>query len=750
MEEVLEFSALPSSGIEPTVLLEAIGKHNFALVYQLSEGRTCLYVDDGLGQFAKTLPDMIPGLCLTQCTFSLTDTRWRLLSLYKNQDPKGLKTIEDILSHYFNKTIIVLFTLPGAEEADRFKSMLERLLSNRETKATSSISPGIFGGRPNLSLHTDVYKDSEERALLLSLLGDLSDTVLSAGPLFKIWFAIPANDKYLREQIVNRNILMQELELSADQIASLVSRAAAGDAFIYGKRYASSVLEICGAKRLTYPVRTFLGSQATRGGVVLGNYAPNGVSASHSEVRMDKSSLNLGFVISGLPGSGKTRETMALLHGILANGASEQTKVAVISPTNEWDLFAFAHGMNIVAANKDGIPINFFSCDGRASREKFYEDLALLISTASNSGPYKNPMEKCLLNAFRIAYSDGNSPNPTRVYSEIEKSIIRLHGRETNAGVRYTKHGENILAALENLRHILSRVEYSVTGGAHIRDLLSKGLIFNLSAVSNNTKPYMYALVLNQLYSIADTFDTDGDDKLRMLICVEEAQTIFGGSDRKDNAATEDLIRRIQDFRKRGVGIMLITHNVNDVEPGIRRICQNRMYFKQAPDMAAAAAKELVFTYSTSEDIASKLKHLDSRIAAVDFVRREGPDKVGGDSIFLRTIDYMPPPSFTGGPACRSKISVRWQVGRISMHVRITDGRQKHIHTPASLELIFLGQAVSESAINGAECIFRGVLEDRSYTVRVLSENGKQISSCTFQSKREILLTIRDDGCRIL
>src|SRR5208283_5029781 len=140
---------------------------------------------------------------------------------------------------------------------------------------------------------------------------------------------------------------------------------------------------------------------------------------------------------------------------------------------------------------------------------------------------------------------------PVDVYNAIEDSIIELHAKRTNSGAKYTKHGENIRSALENLRGILNRPEFSVSRGIKIEDLIGGGVVFNISNTSGVTKAYLYALILNQVYAITSGFDANGDSELRLLVCLEEAQTMFGN---KDSAAVQDIKQRIQDFRRQGIG----------------------------------------------------------------------------------------------------------------------------------------------------------------------------------------------------
>ncbi|EQD45973.1 hypothetical protein B2A_09061, partial [mine drainage metagenome] len=201
----------------------------------------------------------------------------------------------------------------------------------------------------------------------------------------------------------------------------------------------------------------------------------------------------------------------------------------------------------------------------------------------SNAGPYRNSIEKVLLSAFNKSYKDTKDPDPNTVYSNIELAVIEQHAKVTNTSIKYTKHGENIKAALQNLRLIISRPEFAYNNGIDFRSIIERGAVFDLSNVSNNMKPFFYALILNQIYGFAESFDIYGDSKLRMLICLEEAQVVF--SNDAESAANQDLENRVQNFRKKGIGLFLITHNATDISPRIRRLLQFKMYFRQSADV---------------------------------------------------------------------------------------------------------------------------------------------------------------------
>ena len=488
-----------------------------------------------------------------------------------------------------------------------------------------------------------------------------------------------------------------------------------------------------------------------RSGIAVGTFMKDGAVDTPLDIKIEPSTINLGFIITGLPGSGKTTEAMAIIDTLL--NEKNRPRVVVITPTTEWDKFAISHGMYLIKLYDDKTPINLFRKPPCINREKFYESLATVLSSASNAGPYQNPMEKCMLNAFRKIYAKEEEPDPVAVYEEIENSIIELHAKRTNTGVKYTKHGENIRSALENLRSILCRPEFSVQSGIKIEDLLSSGVIYNISSASGTTRAYLYALLLNQIYAITSSLDAKGDGELRLLVCLEEAQTMFSD---KDSAAVVDIKQRIQDFRRQGVGLMILTHNVNDIDSGVRRLCQLKLYLKQASDVAVVASKDLVFTYANEDDVTLKLKLLDSRIGAFSYITKSGLEKMTQDTIFIRTKEY-------NNKSDKSyenpldlllknnlfKLSCKLDV---IVHIAVDRTNENACRIAASmctLKFRYLGEVIAEHSIEMNRDIIQPLFEGKTYKIQILDKKGKTMKEFDLKVKDKIFITVSEDRINI-
>lgn len=743
---LFEVRAISNQGMDKRKFIEAMGKREFAIIHNLENGKLYIYFqeDDIVNKFM--LLNNLPGFDIAEKQMEINIADAHVMSLYKSSESE-IKPIKDIISPQNAAGIVMLFFVPATDsEIEIFKNDIERQLSEGKTKTTSSATESFFSGkRVNTSAHMDIFERTDERKLLISILEDIDSTILSGNSVYKLFFAVDKDKQNsISKALLERHILLHEELIKTKGLDQLFDVLRPKKSILYGISHITNFMEIY-ANRLNYVIETF--SESAKGDIKIGTYLKDGVYNTNNEIGIEKSVFNLGFVLSGLPGTGKTSEAMSIIGQIIRSEPSK-TKIAIISPTDEWNDFALAHGLHLISINNDSLPINFFSCPN-SNVDKFCEDLALLISAASNSGPYQNPMEKCLLNAFKRTYRKSPSPNPSRVYNNIEESIIKLHGKISNVGVRYTKHGENIKAALENLRIILNRAEYSITDGIQISSLLDSGIVFDLSHVSNNIKPYIYALLLNQLYSIAGEFDVYGDDSLRLLIGIEEAQIIFSMNDRKESAAAKDLEKRIQDFRKKGVGIMLVVHSISDIDVSIRRLCQNKLYLKQAPDIAGIAAKDLVFTYSDMDNVIMKLKHLNSRIGAFDFIRKIGNEKISSDSIFVRTSDYNLKrfDANTKGLYERKRIEVK-KDDRIKSEFTLLDIRKKgdNLKRISSARIIYLGEIIDSQEIEENKFVVNDLLEGREYILELLGESNRQFYRHKFIAREKIDLLLNNKG----
>ncbi len=706
------------------MMIEALGNSSFAVLYDLNLNRTMLWLPDDKSDLNLSLAASIPGFQaeIDATPIQISGKKLRALSFYRN-DEEDTDILHDLFTQKKGPHFVsIAFINVGGKETERAKLYAEALLSSkgmRETRSTSNWPNSLLGSS---SIHRELYKDSEELIIAKGILNSINDSALKNNLFYKPFLILEADNPNLETYLRNKFTVLSESGIDAESFPRLIEKLSKAKAFPYGSRCCSQFMRIYMARRARI-VESGMSTSANSG-VPIGKLMINGASESARDVCVDPQTLNLGFLINGLPGSGKTMEAMHVIDRIIN---SSKCPSFVIAPSEEWDGFAISHGMNLIRLFSDELPINFFRCPPIAEKERFYQDLAVVLASATGAGPFRRPMEKCMLNAFRRAYQSTAEPDPIDVYHEIEESIISLHGKRTNVGIKYTKHGENIRAALESLRIILNSPNYSKKESIKFEELLVGGAVFDMSASSTATRSFLYALILNQLYAITSSFDTKGDEELRMLICVEEAQIIFK---EESSPAVEDLKQRIQDFRKRGIGLMLMAHNVNDIELGIRRLCQTRLYMKQAADSAYQAAKELIFPDVEPDKVVEKLKLLDSRIGALNFIVRKGKEKIQEESIFIKTE------AFESQNGNFTKLA-RTNISEITSEIRLTfaDGFE---NSNSNVDVRYLNESVLRFAVSGQVRV--KLVKDRKYIFRLINEKGKTSSETQITAKQKLSL----------
>ena len=654
--------AVPNSGINPIAIMQAIGEIPFSIIHDFSKRRTSmLFYSSETERKVSIIKKLVPGLSLVRSDYGAAEkSSIRAVCVYATPALQGF--MADIFS-YINESQLAVYFIPSdGAEINSKKANLAKMLSRIEEKGTSSISGSFFGKQINTSLHTGNYNNREEVEMLRNILDSLESSILNGWPAYKVYLCFNPLDKYIGEYLKSRYAILDEFEISYKDTANILKILKARNSLPLGIQYSKNFLAFP-SSAINYVTHSAPPVQSE--GIPIGEYMGAGVLRTGLHVRIEPSAFNLGCIVTGMPGTGKTSAVMNILSEI---SKTPETKVVVISPTKEWRRFSGLSSSNVLSIGESLLGINLFRCPTGSQLEKFYENLAMVISHASAAGPYQKPLEKCLLDAFEKFKNDSN-PDPLGVYNSIEESVIRLHGKRTNTGVKYTKHGENINSAVEDLRMILRKPQFRSKSDTDFGSLIEHGAVLDISSAGPIEMPYLYALILNQLYSIVDAMDENGEDRLRLVICLEEAQLIFGDRSKENDAALRDIKNRIQDFRKKGVGMILITHNISEINQSIRSMCQIKAYFKQAPSEAERAASDLVFSLSEKDSLITSLTHLEKRVFALNYISKSGGTIRTPDSIFVRSLDEKMPAVPHDYPAKGVMQTVQLEKVRMRIHV---------------------------------------------------------------------------------
>lgn len=712
--ESYRFSSVPSD-LNTRQFLDSLLGRPFILCHDLMRRETQLIFE----KRENAIDCGRTSIELERIDLDVQERQFKLLTFYSMPSKQGE---DDGLAHPFTDVYSVLgdlrarlfitFMPASGAMIQRMKDDVEGRLSRMDIRSTKQAGRGLFGG--GATTHSDLYYDSDDRRLLSSMLGMLNDVTLSNCASYRVGIIIERNQfaDVLMRYIKLKALVMDECDVKMEQFGDVFRTINQRNFIPFSYAAASSLVDVSERVRRIGTVSTRI--QETSGDIAIGTYLDNAVGSTKESVALDQRAFNLGTLITGLPGTGKSTTAMSIVKQI---AEKERPRLVVISPNEEWNGFGRAKGLEIINPYTSDVRINFFGCCSDINIAQFYENLAMLMASASNAGPYRNSIEKCLLAAFPKIYGTTRNPDPQTVYEQIEEEIIEQHAKRTNTSVRYTKHGENVRAALEDLRLILMKPQFAYRDGVDFGEIMRKGVIFDLSSVSNKMKPLFYALILNQVYSISDTLDLHGDSELRLLICIEEAQLIFGSEEL--SAATLDLGQRIQNFRKKGIALLLVTHNATSINLDIRRLCQNKLYFRQSSDVARYAANDLMFEEAIYSKVIDKLKTLEQFTCALTYFNVSGKRKVPESTIFVQTLPYF----------CEESEQKKQRRKRKSMLTAMSIKLIGPLGLPlenSRIELYYLGEKLFSGLTDSSGTVrFENALRGRRYRAVVIGEKRR-------------------------
>lgn len=727
--KVFEIETVPEK-FDTELFLDSMLGLQFMLIHRFKESRSFIVSEDC--RIGERLSYAVLGMRLKNLqNYELQVQNPKALIAFDTRDIKEkecpiLDNIHRVLEG--SSSDLILSFVPSSERDIRtLKEQVEELASSDKIRISKNFGDKRFG-EDSGSAQSELYYDSGRRRVTLAVLNNLNDIIVKNGVGYRSNLILTDGDNSsLENYLLSKMLVLGEKKLRSSTLKEIWNEVRNCDSFPISYRNAEFLINFPEKTRRLKVINTEINKDSKNtDSISLGSYVEGSVREDSREIKIDPSTLNLGTLITGLPGTGKTFAAMNILDQLKGSGSH----ITIIAPTEEWGAFANKIGIRVLKFHDEDFKINFFRCENTRNKEKFYENLAMLLAHASNAGPYKNSMEKCLLSAFSKIYSETLDPDPNYVYEKIEEMIIENHGKRNNTGVRYSKHGENIRAALQNLRLILLKPQFAYNNGLELFKIIREGMVFDISGISNSMKPFFYALTLNQIYSFADLIDEKGNDELRMVICLEEAQLIFDSDEQ--SAAMLDLRQRIQDFRKKGIGVMLITHSVTDINLRIRRLCQNKIYFRQSADSVKYAANDLIFEGSETEELEERLKMLEYRICVVNYVSSEDKIKKPEKSLFLKIPEY-----FLKKEDSNPKMHqvIKRKITRINL---IKDREYfKGIRTP--IEIKYLGEPImSVFADENGQILIENLLEQKKYKMVIPGKTKKSTRIFDFYG-----------GCRI-
>ena len=531
--------------------------------------------------------------------------------------PRCRMEAELIFSEFFSSfrkkdcKILVSFIPARMEDLDHERASYEKKLSKEHARSTErgSQHPGIAFGTSCFSTSASrlVSEGTDETQLAAEIVSMCNNAKNLNDGVFRVSVAGWGKDSgHLRGHLLSKLLhIEEEIDRDCGIERCLPQEKPVGE--IMSGRYASKFISLsseCAEEKIVIDLPP-LPSDVLMKGAPLGHELVCGVDDCSREISFCYSSLNRHCSITGQQGTGKTTLAISLTLPILL----DNKPVVVITPSSEWSRLGTANE-KILLVDMASAPMNPMRCPEGVPVDVFYQNLALQISNTMHAGPYTIPLRRTLLRAFRELYATTREPSLEEACVKIHDAVRDAYGSANRNSIRFDKYGQNLSASLENLEELMQKGNFN-RQGIRIEDCIARGAVFDLSGVSKLLRPLVYSFLLTQLFSYAgQKFDEFGENDFRLLLVLEEAHLIFKKQSNDDGSreVVEELENELGAFRKRGIGLMFITHYSDQLSEGIWRHAQNHIVFKQDSIGARLSIDQLAFDRSNHTAAAAQAK----------------------------------------------------------------------------------------------------------------------------------------------
>ena len=317
--EFYRISAVPGNGYDSGKIFDFIGRESFTLVYDLEQNASFIGLKKaGCNETRETIERGVAGLRLSHCECKrLAEPRnLSAFSVYRLLGKEGNPLFYDLFDLAGREGFLaVLFLYSEIDGTMRAKRYLEKALSSKTVRETDSSLREYFGSRVNSSAQRDIYHGSEELLMLNRLLESMNNAVLGNGLAYNIFLLACKESGPVLEYIRSHFLILNEYELGRMDACSAIEPLSRRNSLPYGVDYSKEFLRFYGSCSVNRSLPTV--TPQSEDGICIGTFVKDGVAETGNVVNIDPATLNLGFVITGLPGSGKTREAMSVIDLIL-------------------------------------------------------------------------------------------------------------------------------------------------------------------------------------------------------------------------------------------------------------------------------------------------------------------------------------------------------------------------------------------------------------------------------------------------
>ncbi len=584
----------------------------FSLTYDFEKNKTLFLTANIKSENVQALQDAWPGLTFKpkeneelELTSAFRLDGFPFQQAYSVKDPQGITQpehsqkptarFETLFSALNGKNchLTIGFQPVSTSELEKERAQFEKILSIDSSSRQGATHDAIMAKNHSHATTTAIVEKTDQTRIAAEIVTMINDAKTQNDAINRVSIYGTGPDAPLLKKMLETRYMTHEEKLRDVQKARFKLPLPHGE--IMSGQYAAEFIHFDPAHAKTQtaiPLETIT-KDALNTGILLGKELKNAIKPTERTIHLHPDALMLHGLITGLNGMGKT----TLAHQIASDCLKNNVPVITFSPDKEWTRLARSSPNLYIIPLYDSVPFNLVRCPDNTPVQQYYQNLALWLGKAMNAGPYTQPLIKTMLAAFTELYRKKPEPTLEEVYDAIEEATESAFGIRLASGeFKMDKYGHNIKSSLENLRQILLKQNYQAKKGVKIEDCIKNGAVFDASEVSELLKPLFYAFLYSQIFSYVLKNYDEKARHLRLLLCMEEAHLVFKNDEEHEaKHLTQDLENKLGLLRKRGIGLLFITHFSDQLNESIQRYTQNKISFRQDSHSIDQTIKDLAF-----------------------------------------------------------------------------------------------------------------------------------------------------------
>ena len=315
--DIFLINSIPEK-IEYVNFIRAALRMPFAFYHDLKNSYTYLILERGANplQFLSA----IPGLSIKKSDLILNDYEFKMIVPYfentfdeKKQPEQKFLDAYKILKNV-DASFFIIFIPSEIKHTVLIKENIEDRLSKIETRTTRQQNSKDFNNPFNVSIQTELFYGSDEKRVLLSILEMLNEILISNGTSYMVSILFNKKLEQISSYLKSKLLIIDESTFTLNQNIDFFEYFKKIDSIPFSEKKAALTLAFSDYIPVKPLIQTYLNE--TNGDILIGTYLENSITDGNKKIFIERNAFNLGVLITGVPGTGKTSSSMSILRQI--------------------------------------------------------------------------------------------------------------------------------------------------------------------------------------------------------------------------------------------------------------------------------------------------------------------------------------------------------------------------------------------------------------------------------------------------